>query len=152
MRLSLAARALGPYKVRMLRFGLTMLAAVSIVIAAGCAETPVERAKRIEPMLAAAGFHMHPADTPARQAQLKSVTPLKVRYYPHDGKLHYWFADPVYCDCIFIGDEAAYDAYQRLRLQQRMVNQEQMAAAMNEDAAQQEQMNFMMWPTDPFFY
>ncbi len=141
-----------PYKLRMQKFGLTIFSVALIALAAGCAETPAERAQRIEPMLAAAGFHMHPADTSAREAQLKNVTPLKVRYYPHDGKPHYWFADPVYCDCIYIGNEAAYDAYERLRLQQRMVNQEQMAAAMNEDAAQQEQMNFMMWPADPFFY
>ncbi len=134
------------------RIVLLLLTATLVAIAAGCAETPVERAQRIEPMLAAAGFHMHPADNPARDAELKDVTPLKLRFYPHDGKLHYWFADPVYCDCLYIGDEAAYDAYQRIKLQQRMVQQEQMAAQMNEDAAQQEQMNFMMWPADPFFF
>ncbi len=129
-----------------------LLTAMLVAIAAGCAETPVERAQRIEPMLAAAGFHMHPADNAARDAELKDVTPLKLRFYPHNGKLHYWFADPAYCDCLYIGDEAAYDAYQRIKLQQRMVDQEQMAAQMNEDAAQQEQMNFMMWPADPFFF
>jgi hypothetical protein len=131
-----------------------MLALCSFA-ALGCAtqpETPIQRAQRIEPLLAAAGFHMHPADTPARQNQLQTLTPLKVRFYPRNDKMHYWFADPYYCDCIFAGNEAAYDAYQRERLQQQMANQQESAAELNEEAAQQENMNYMIWPADAVFY
>jgi hypothetical protein len=126
---------------------------ISIVVA-GCAtqETPAQHAQRIEPMLSAAGFHVHPADSPARQAQLQSLTPLKMRFYPRSGKMHYWYADPYYCQCIFSGNEQAYDAYERIRLQQRMANQQVLSAQMNEDAAAQENMNFMAWPPDPYFY
>lgn len=124
------------------------------IIAAGCAtqETPAQHAQRIEPMLSAAGFHVHPADTPARQAQLQSLTPLKMRFYPRNGTMHYWYADPYYCQCIFGGNEQAYGAYERIRLQQQMENQQEMAARMNEDAAAQENMDFMAWPADPYFY
>jgi hypothetical protein len=118
----------------------------------GCAETPQQRANRLEPLLSAAGFHMHPADTPRRQQELASMTPLKMRYYFNNGKPHYWFADPYVCDCIFIGSEDSFQKYQELRLQQRTIEREQEVAEMNEDAAQQEQMDLMMWPTDPFFY
>ena len=136
-------------------FFLMCAIALCTSLALGCApqqETPVQRAQRLEPLLSAAGFHMHPADTPARQTQLNSLTPLKVRFYPYNGKMHYWFADPYYCNCIFAGNEAAYDAYQRERLQQQLASQQEMSAQMNEDAAQQENMNFMMWPPEPFFY
>ncbi len=117
----------------------------------GCAETPRQRAYRLEPMLSAAGFHMVPADTAERQQELKAHTPLKVRYYFANGKPHYWFADPYVCNCVYIGDEAAYQKYQQLKLEQRMVQQAEAAAEMNENAAQLEQFNWMMWP-GPFFY
>jgi hypothetical protein len=128
------------------------LVLISACVAAGCAETPQERAQRIEPMLSAAGFHMHPADTPERQENLKTMTPLKVNYYVRNGKPHYWFADPVVCQCIYVGTEKNYQQYEQIKLQQQMVQREEEAAQMNESAAQQEEMNVMLWPGDPFFY
>jgi hypothetical protein len=135
------------------RLTVSTLAAFALLIV-GCAtqETPMQRAQRIEPMLSAAGFHMKPTSTPAQQATLQGMTPLKVRFYPYNGKMHYWFADPVYCDCLFVGNEEAYQRYEQIRLQQQDVRAQQQTAEMNEDAAQQEQMNFMMWPDEPFLY
>ena len=135
-------------------FRVAFVTALLTVIATGCAtqETPTQQAKRIEPLLSAAGFHVHPADTPARQAQMQSLTPLKMRFYPRNGKMHYWFADPYYCDCIYSGNEQAYASYQQIRLQQRMASQQEMTAQINEDAASQESMDTMMWQPDPFFY
>jgi hypothetical protein len=133
-----------------------MLLTVGSLVAAGCAtqqpETPAQHAQRIEPMLSAAGFHALPADTPARQTQLQSLTPLKMRFFPHDGKMHYWYADPYYCNCIYSGSEKAYGAYERIKLQEQMTNQQQMAAQMNEDAAAQENMDFTMWPANEVFF
>jgi hypothetical protein len=128
----------------------TLTLLICFMLLAGCAETPRQRAKRIEPMLSAAGFRMHPADTPAREDNLKAVTPLKLRYDVRDGKLHYWFADPVVCNCLFTGSEKNYQRYEQLKLQSQMVQREQVAAELNEDAAQQEQFDWMMWP-GPFY-
>jgi hypothetical protein len=119
---------------------------------AGCAETPTQRAHRLEPVLSAAGFHMVPADTPERLQELDSHTPLKIRYYFASGKPHYWFADPYLCSCVYIGSETDFQKYQQLRLQQQLVEREQAAAAMNENAAEAEQFNWMMWPPSPYFY
>jgi hypothetical protein len=130
-------------------------AAVAVLMSwvlAGCAETPRQRAHRLEPMLSAAGFHMVPADTAQRQQELASHTPLKMRYYFANGKPHYWFADPYVCNCVYVGNEASFQQYQQLRLEQQMAEREQAAAAMNENAAEQEQFNWMMWPPSPFFY
>jgi hypothetical protein len=109
-------------------------------------ETPQQRAERIEPMLAAAGFHMLPADTPERVAETQRLTPLKVRYFIDNGKPRYWFNDPVNCHCVYVGSEKNYQQYEQIRLSQQAAQQEAEAARMNEEAAQQEQMNMMMWP------
>jgi prepilin-type processing-associated H-X9-DG protein len=103
-------------------------------------------------MLAAAGFHVLPADTPDRQTELHSLTPLKMRFFPHNGKMHYWFADPYYCNCIYSGNEKAYDAYQRIELQQQMANQQELSAQMKEEAASQEYMNASAWPPNLVFF
>ncbi|MGH7988465.1 MAG: hypothetical protein ACREQX_19555 [Candidatus Binataceae bacterium] len=138
-----------PLRTSLIARGALLLLIIATLSA--CAETATERADRLEPMLSAAGFHMFPADTAARMAELKSLTPLKVRYYPYKGKLHYWFADPKVCHCIYIGNAEDYQEFEKLRLKQERVEQEERAAEMNQEAAQQEQMNFMMWPMGPFF-
>lgn len=125
-------------------------AAISILaLLAGCSlvqETPAQRAERIEPMLAAAGFHMLPADTPERIAETQRLTPLKVRYYIDNGKPRYWFNDPVGCHCVYVGGEKNYQQYEQIRLSQLAARQQAAAAQMNEEAAEQEQMNMMLWP------
>ena len=119
--------------------------------AAGCAtqqETPIQRSLRIEPMLSGAGFHVLLAHTPARKAQLHSLTPLEIRFTPNNGKMHYWFADPYRCNCIFSGNQ---EAYERVREQQGIANEEEMTAQMNEAVAQ-EKMTFMVSPANEIFY
>jgi hypothetical protein len=143
------------YNFLMRHFIRTAIATLFIlVVTAECAtrETPVQHAQRIDPMLSAAGFHVLPADTPARQAQLQSLTPLKMRFYQHNGKMRYWYADPYYCKCIYSGNERAYDAYQRIKLQQQIANQQKLSTEMNEEAASQEYMNAMAWPANQVFF
>jgi len=136
----------------MLSFAQSITLAVLIALMSGCAtqETPEQRAQRIEPILAAAGFRAHPADSPVKLQKLQAMTPLKVRFTPKDGKMHYWFADPVYCTCLYTGGQDAYEHYQQLRLQQKTVEQEQETAEMNESAASEE-MDFGAWG-GPFLY
>lgn len=127
------------------------LALIAATCAAGCAESARHRANRIEPMLAASGFRMHPADTDDREQKLANLPPLKLQYFFINGHPRYWFADPKYCKCIYIGGEEDYQKYQQLRLKERVARQEQEAAELNQNAAAQYQMNMMMWP-GPFFF
>jgi hypothetical protein len=160
--LGMEHRRAHPYKSSMPQLNrtvITILAALAAsVAAAGCAatqvpETPIERAQRIEPMLNAAGFRVLPADTPERRSQLASMTPLQIRFTPHEGRMQYWFADPYYCNCLYIGNDKAYDAFAKELEQIQIANQQEMAAQMNEDAAaEQENMTFMAWPADEIFY
>jgi hypothetical protein len=130
-----------------LRFAAACAIAI-VALLAGCflQETPQQRAQRIEPMLAAAGFHMLPADTPERIAETQRLTPLKLRYYIDNGKPRYWFNDPVNCHCVYVGGEKSYQQYERIRLNQQAAREEAETAEMDEAAAQQEQMNMMLWP------
>jgi len=105
-------------------------------------QTPQERADYLEPMLSAAGFDMIPANTPDKMAHLKTLPPLKVSYYDNkEGELRYWFADPDYCHCLYLGSQTEYQKFQDLRLQERMVRSEQEAADENYETSQQMQMD-----------
>jgi len=102
-------------------------------------------------MLAAAGFRMLPADTPDRIAETQRLTPLKVRYFLDNGKLRYWFNDPVNCHCVYVGGQKNYQQYEQIRLSQQAAQQEAQAAELNAETAEQEQMNMLLWP-GPFIY
>jgi hypothetical protein len=108
----------------------------------GCAAlnpppTPQQRAERIEPMLAAAGFKMLVADTPAKIASLDALPAATVRYYTNKkGQRQYWFADPFVCKCLYLGDDAAYGRYENLKLQKQIADEQQQAARENLEAAQ----------------
>jgi hypothetical protein len=124
-----------------------LMMAVLLPACSAFQETPAQKAQRIDPVLSAAGFHMVAADSPKRQEVLASAPPLTMRYYvAKDGKPRYFFADPYECNCLYEGDEKAYQRYQYLRLQQKMVKEEEQAAELNQDAAMQ--MNMY----DPFFF
>lgn len=57
-------------------------------------------------------------ESEAKLQNLQAMTPLKVSFTTKNGKVHYWFADPVFCTCLYTGDQDAYEHYQQLRLQQ----------------------------------
>ncbi len=135
-----------PYLMAIL-FVLSLLLGSCSLVGMGSA-TPAERAQYLEPMLSAAGFHMVAADSSEKMQHLKKLPALKVNYYVgNNGELHYWFADPDYCHCLYQGNEQAYQQYEKLRIQARMAKRQQEAAEENYEASQDMQMNMM----DPFF-
>lgn len=116
------------------------------VLGAGCATIRKDQAQSTESVLAAAGFRMKPADTPERLANLQAMRPRKIVPHVKDGKVAYVYADPTNCRCLYIGDEAAYQRYQQLAIQQQLAQENVMAAEMNEDAA----LNWGVW--GPFWW
>jgi hypothetical protein len=119
-----------------------VVAVVVIVLFAGCAAMREERARDKENMLAAAGFQMKPANTPNRVAHLQTLTPLKLLPYTRrDGKLLYVYADPKGCNCLYVGDESAYQRYRALAQQQKIAQEQMVTAQMNADAA----MDWGLW-------
>jgi hypothetical protein len=98
-------------------------------------------AQSTEELLSAAGFIMVPATTSEEMANLNTLTPLKVEFSVKDNKPLYWYADPYNCKCVYTGDQAAYDSFQRLQAEQNIADEYQEAALMNEQAA----VNANMW-------
>jgi hypothetical protein len=86
-----------------------------------------------EDMLAAAGFTLVPANTPQRQASLTSLPPHKFIHQVHGGRVLFIYADPTICDCLYVGDQVAYDRYHENVFQKNLANEQQMTAEMNQN-------------------
>ncbi|MDJ1158483.1 hypothetical protein QNA08_09575 [Chelatococcus sp. SYSU_G07232] len=98
---------------------------------AGCVSTIESR----ENLLAAAGFRVKLADTPDKFAGLSQLPPHKFTRRTLAGRLTYLYADPDVCKCLYYGDEAAYQRYQRIAFEQRLADQQRTTAIMLQDAA-----------------
>ena len=86
-----------------------------------------------EDMLAAAGFTLVPANTPQRQASLTSLPPHKfIHHGARNNAVVFIYADPTICDCLYVGNQAAYDRYRQNVFAQNIANEQQMTAQINE--------------------
>ena len=90
-----------------------------------------QRATRAEATLAAAGFHIEPADTADRLAELHGMPPFEVIPRRRDGKDIYAYADPARCRCQWIGDAQQYADYQRLRHEDLVAAEDRQALAID---------------------
>jgi hypothetical protein len=84
---------------------------------------------------------MRLADTPEKLAHLQTLTQRKLVPHQHEGKPYYVYADATSCQCIYIGNEKAYQRYQNLALQKQIADEQRMAAEMNANAS----MNWGLW-------
>ena len=85
-----------------------------------------------EDMLAAAGFTLVPANTPQRQTSLTALPPHKFVQQVRNNAVIYTYADPTICDCLYVGNQAAYDRYRRDVFVTNIANEQAMTAQMNE--------------------
>ena len=91
----------------------TILAVLGpIVLVAACAVPPAKVADR-ENLLASAGFVARPADTPQRERMLHSISADRFVRRTAGDRSMFLFADPLVCNCVYVGDQAAYDRYRR---------------------------------------
>ncbi len=99
------------------------------VLLASCAMVERQQDKSTEQLLAAAGFAIRPADTPEKLASLQAMKQQKlVRRTAPNGTLQFTFADAQVCRCIYVGDEAAFQRYQRLAVERQIAIADQEAA------------------------
>jgi hypothetical protein len=106
----------------------------SAALLSGCA-TPQQRVAEREDLLTAAGFVPRPANTPARQAMLRTLPPNRFSQRTQGNSFAYIYPDPLVCGCVYFGDQAAYGRYRQEVLQRRLANDQLLAAQMNQDAA-----------------
>ena len=100
---------------------------------AGCT-TPQQQVSQKEDLLSAAGFQIRIADSPQRIAALKSLPPNKFVTRVKNGQLVYQYADPLVCRCIYFGTLQNWDAYRQEVFQQRLADEAQMTAIMNQES------------------
>ena len=92
-----------------------VLFAVPVLVGVGCAIVQRLETRETERMLAAAGFHIYPADTPERREDLRSMPPHRIVSRITDSKVVYTYADPDHCRCVYVGGDKEYSEYERLR-------------------------------------
>jgi hypothetical protein len=118
------------------------LAIVALVLQ-GC--TVPQNVARMEALMIKAGFQVRRADTPERLAHLKTLTPLKLVRHDRDGMPYYVYADPDGCQCVYVGNEAAYQQYSKLAQESQAAAVQQLAEGGSRDS-----MRWGVW--DPFFW
>src|SRR5262245_23124988 len=109
-------------------FKALLTAGALIVLATACQTTTHK-----ENMLSAAGFKAVPADTPERQAHLKSLPNDKITPVQRNGVTYYTFADHKN-QVLYVGREEQYQKYQNLRMQKQLADEQMAAAQMYNEA------------------
>lgn len=109
-------------------FNLFSLAAL-LALGAGCATT-----HQTEDLLAAAGFKIMPASTLEQQTHLKTIPARKITSVQRDGKTYFVYPDAAH-QVIYVGQDAQYQEYQKLRLKHQMAAEQVEAAQINSDPA-----------------
>jgi hypothetical protein len=62
-------------------------------------------------LLSSAGFRVQLANDPAGQKALHALPPHRFVMHKNGGDVHYLYAEPNHCVCIFIGTQANYQDY-----------------------------------------
>jgi len=63
-------------------------------------------------LFTAAGFVVRYADTPQKLAHLRKLPADKMVVRSRNGKTYYVYADPIICQCAYVGTPEAYRAFQ----------------------------------------
>jgi hypothetical protein len=126
-------------------FSVATVGGVMAMLLAGCAAIEKQDTEGTEQLLSAAGFNIKAADTPEKLASLQRMKQHKVvRRELNNGQLRFLYADAAVCRCLYVGDEQAYQQYQKLAVQQEN-------ALMNQEAALSNSLD-NWWAYDPDAY
>jgi hypothetical protein len=137
------------FKTQAVRFRsrLTVLFCVCLLGGLGACESVQQRVTEQDDKLSAAGFIVKPANTPDRQAMLKKLPANKFVRRENGDTVHYVYADPVVCGCLYVGTQEAYNRLKANELTQHLVDEQQITAQTYSDAS----WNWNAWgPWDPY--
>jgi hypothetical protein len=116
------------------KYGMAAGLLLSICAVAAC-QTQQQIISAHEDNLAAAGFIVRPANTPERQAMLNRLPPHRFVQRVNGDTVHYVYADPLVCGCLYVGTQQAYDQYKRDQQQKNLADEQQMTAQTYSDTA-----------------
>ena len=109
-----------------------MMTLVFTLVSVGCLKSSNQKTNDTERLLAASGFKMRLADTPAKLDQIKGLAQRKILVHRSGGKLLYVYVDAEHCQCVYAGNEEAYRRYQDLALQKNLIAEDQLNAERNQ--------------------
>jgi len=109
---------------------LLILAHASIL---GACTSQTERIETKEDLLAAAGFDVLPASNPTRQQEISNLPPHHFLSQIKGDKVVYLYADPLVCNCLYVGNQAAYDRYRSEVFQRQIADEQQVTAEALDD-------------------
>jgi hypothetical protein len=101
-----------------------------LALTVGCATTTATQ--DTESMLVASGFKVVTPKTPAQQQKLQKLPPGKVAQINKAGKTYYIFPDAA-DNQAYVGGPKQYQAYQQLRLQNKLAEENLETAEMYQD-------------------
>jgi hypothetical protein len=117
----------------------TFLLAVAIAMV-GCSTTTTTSTQSKESMLVASGFKTITPKTAAQKQKLQNLPPGKVTMIQKKGKTYYIFPDPAQNQA-YVGGPKEYQAYQQLRAEKKLAEENLETAEMYQDA----EMNWGAW-------
>jgi hypothetical protein len=107
-------------------------AALTCSALAACA---AQRIENREDLMAAAGFTVIPANTPDRESELLTLPRDRfVMRTATNGQLEYVFADPMDCNCLYVGNQGNYAAFRSELFQQHLANEAELTALTYQNA------------------
>jgi len=101
------------------------------LLLSSCASTG---ASNTEPLLSAAGFASKTPQNGKQQELYNQLAPYKLQRGEYKGKVMYAYKDEAK-GVAYVGDEAAYQRYQKLAVERRIAQENYQAAQMNRDLA-----------------
>jgi len=112
--------------------GFSVIGAIALLaLAAGCTSMQTQSK---ENLLIAAGFKVVVPTTVAQRHKLQALPAGKVALVQRHGKIYYVFPDAANNQA-YVGGQKEYQAYEQLRLKNKLANENIAAAEWNRDAA-----------------
>jgi len=101
-------------KVNVTKSGLLLIVSLLVLSCTSGPEPVVSSGRNIEGLLSEAGFVKNPADSPEKMARIRSETQRKVIPVQEEGEIYYLYADADFCRCLYVGDEDAFNRFEKL--------------------------------------
>ncbi len=115
------------------------------LLACACATSP-DAVARKEDRLTQAGFQIRLANTPERRTMLASLPADRFVQRARGDVVHYVYADPVVCGCLYVGSKDAYEQYKQIMLATHLANQQSTSVHTFSSSS----WNWSVWSTDGF--
>jgi hypothetical protein len=107
---------------------------IGVVMLCAC-ESQQQQITEHEDKLSAAGFVVKPANTTERQEMLKRLPPNQFVRREKGDTVHYVYADPIACGCLYVGTQDAYNKFKANELAQHLADEQRFTAETYSDPA-----------------